>query len=302
MDLLLSTRIRSGEKLRDLKMAFTVPINLAQQDYPDYTFIAALTPSAQKAAFHVQDKQGKDLCFKIIAPNYRIDRLEREILALQNIAHPNIVKLIEYTSTTVQGRHRHYMIEEFIDGEDLAYYLGPGKQWPAKKASAFFSMMCDGLAAIKNDRIVHRDLKPSNIRVRRDDSPVIIDFGVARHLDLPDITKTIQGAAIGTWCYFAPEQFVGTKYDIDHRTDLFALGILLYYALVGRHPFYQPGMSYAQCQDAICDSYDYLLAPKFTALSDNWRLISGRLLEKERSKRPYSASQVGEMLRKIGRT
>ena len=88
----------------------------------------------------------------------------------------------------------------------------------------FFASLCDGLAALKAKGIVHRDIKPQNIRVRSNGDPVIIDFGLARHLGLPDLTKTIQGARLGTPAYFAPEQFDGNRHDIDHRTDLFAVG------------------------------------------------------------------------------
>src|ERR1019366_6588709 len=107
----------------------------------------------------------------------------------------------------------------------------------------FFAALCDGLSALKQEGIVHRDIKPENIRVKPSGAPVIIDFGLARHLSLPDLTQTVEGAAIGTPLYFAPEQFDGTKHDIDHRTDLFALGILLFEALTGEHPFYRPSMT-----------------------------------------------------------
>src|SRR4051794_5115023 len=76
---------------------FVVPLAQAQRDYPNYTFVAALTPSEQKAAFHVRDQAGTDLCLKIISPNYDIDRFHREITALQSIVHPNVVGFKEYT-------------------------------------------------------------------------------------------------------------------------------------------------------------------------------------------------------------
>lgn len=213
-------------------MPFNVTLQDAQTEYPEYTFLKALTPSEQKAAFHVQDSEGQHLCLKIIAPDYDIDRLHREIRALQALDHPNVANLKEYTFSSKQGQQRHFIVEEYVEGDDLSDRLQANQQWPIDEAARFFAELCDGLAATRQIKIVHRDLKPSNIRVRPNGSPVIIDFGVARHLDLPDITNTSQGAGIGTPLYFSPEQFSGTKRDIDHRTDLFAVGVLLYQALV----------------------------------------------------------------------
>lgn len=273
-------------------MPFIVPMAQAQADYLEYNFIAPLTPSEQKAAFHVQDAQGQDLCLKIIAPNYNIDRLDREILALQSISHPNIVRLIEYTRSSKSGQQKHCVIEEFIEGTDLSQNLHPGQQWSRKDASIFFTALFNGLAVLSELNIVHRDLKPSNIRVRPNGSPVIIDFGLARLLDLPSLTDTPDGAAIGTPQYFSPEQCRGTKHDIDHRTDLFASGCLLYRALIGKHPFWCDGMTYDELHHAICESTDYLNEPNFLSLPEQWQVIIGRLLNKERANRPRNAAQV----------
>src|SRR5271165_3435627 len=110
-------------------MPYRVDIKDAEKMFPDYTFVGSLTPSEQKAAFHVKDKAGTDLCLKLIAPNYERDRLDREIQALQNINHPNVVKLIEYTFSSKPGQWRHYIVEEFIEGQDLQAILVPGKPW-----------------------------------------------------------------------------------------------------------------------------------------------------------------------------
>jgi len=281
-------------------MPFNVPMDQAQADYPEYTFISRLTPSEQKAAFHVKDAQGQNLCLKIIAPNYNIDRLDREILALQSISHPNVVRLIEYTRSSKPGQQKHCIVEEFIEGTDLGQNLHPGHQWSRLDASVFFTALFNGLAVLSDLNIVHRDLKPSNIRVRPNGSPVIIDFGLARLLDLPSLTNTPDGAAIGTPQYFSPEQCRGTKHDIDHRTDLFASGCLLYQSLIGKHPFWRDGMTYSELHDAICGSTDYLEEPDFLALPEQWQVIVGRLLNKERADRPRSAAQVAAILQEIG--
>ena len=280
-------------------MPYLVPIDTARAQFPDYTFVCALTPSAQKAAFHVRDTEGNDLCLKLIAPNYGRNRLDREILALQSITHPNVVRLKEYVFSSKEGEQRHYILEEFVDGEDLTDKLQPGATWTLMDASVFFEAICDGLSALRDAEVVHRDLKPSNIRVRTDGSPVIIDFGLARHLRLSDLTSTADGAQIGTPLYFAPEQFTGTKHEIDYRTDLFAVGVLMYQALVGSHPFWQDGMTHEELRDAVCNSYDYCNDPVFGALPGPWKLVIGRLLEKQRAKRPQRAAQVAAILRNM---
>ena len=281
-------------------MPYVVTVPDAKQMFPEYTFVTALTPSEQKAAFHVQDKNGRDFCLKIIAPNFSVNRLEREIIALQSINHPNIVKLIEYTFSSRPGQQRHYIIEEFIDGSDLSNLVGNGKRFDLQSAVQVFSQICDGLAELQKQSVVHRDLKPSNIRVRPDSAPVIIDFGLARLLKLNDLTRTGDGAAIGTPRYFAPEQFKGTKHDIDHRTDLFATGVLLYEALIGHHPFYQQGMCYDNLEEAVCVSESHWSDANFDALPKGWRLLLKKLLAKDRGGRPHNAGQVAAILRKIG--
>lgn len=280
-------------------MAFVVPIEKARTDYPQFDFVQALPPSVQKAAFHVRNAEGVDLCLKIIAPDYDIDRVSREIHALQTINHPNVVSLVEYTYSQKPERLRHYIVEEFIPGSDLADHL-TGKPWTSKQVLEFFTSLASGLDALRKANVVHRDLKPNNIRVKLDGMPVIIDFGLARHLSLPDLTFTAHGAAIGTPLYFAPEQFVGTKRDIDHRTDLFALGEILHETLTGIHPFYEEGMNNADLQAAVCNPQRFPAMPISEQLPDHWKLVLRRLLAVERGERFNSADQLVTVLRRIG--
>lgn len=279
-------------------MTFDVPIDEAQALFPDYEFVARLTASVQKAAFHVR-KDAHDLCLKIIAPDHEADRLQREVEALLKVEHPNVVQFVEYTFSVRKGHHRHYVIERFVDGSDLTDLLDENP-WTLADAGAFFGKLLDGLGELRRHGLVHRDLKPSNIRVRPNADPVIIDLGLARHLGRPDLTRTTQGARLGTPMYFAPEQFQGTKHDIDHRTDLFAVGILLYQALVGHHPFYGTHMRSADAlEEAVCRADAHWGSARFRSLPADWQLVIKRLLERSRERRPGDAAQAANLIRRL---
>lgn len=282
-------------------MPYTVSIDDARKEFPAFTFMHALTPSEQKCAFHITDSKGRHLCLKMIAPTYEPERLSREIAALQLLAHPNIVRLDEYVYSSKAGKQLHYVVEEYIDGDDLSAHFVPAVPWEKLRTAKFFAALYGGLAALRSAGVVHRDLKPANVRVRPNDEPVIVDFGVARHLGLPDLTKTSIGAAIGTPAYFAPEQWEGSRRDIDHRTDLFAAGILLYQALLGRHPFLTNNLKVlSDLRDAVCKSDAPTVAADFLALPAPWRTLLASLLAKSREKRPASAELVHRVLTKIG--
>lgn len=281
-------------------MPFEVPIDEVRRRFAQFDVIAALTPSEQKAAFRVRDTKGVDYCLKIISPDYEVVRLQRELRALRAIDHPNIAHFIKYSLTVTADEEVQYILEEFIDGTDLADHLGPENVWPVERAAPFFAQLCDALAVIGELNIVHRDLKPSNIRVKDDGTPVVIDFGLARHLDLPSLTATEIGAWVGTPKYFSPEQFAGSRSDIDHRTDLFALGILLYQAIVGIHPFWRTGLSMDELCHEVCNSDSCFEYEGFAALPRTWQTLLRRMLRKERIQRPIDASLLGKLLRSAG--
>jgi serine/threonine protein kinase len=127
---------------------------------------------------------------------------------------------------------------------------------------------------------------------------VIIDFGLSRHLELKSVTPTIQGAWIGTFPYFAPEQITGTRHSIDHRTDLFALGVMLYQTLTGIHPFLASGMDGDDLSESICQSDKYLETTEYQQLPARWQSVLQRLLQKERARRPPSAEFTKAMISK----
>lgn len=277
-------------------MPFTIPIDDAAALFPDYEFVNTLTPSEQKCAFHVR-KDGRDLCLKLISPSYKMDRLQREVATMLGIDHPNVVRFEEYTWSVRTDGTRHYLIEAFVEGTDMTELFANGPLM-AHDVQKLFTGLCAGLQALSSAEIVHRDLKPSNIRIRPDGTPVIIDFGLARHLALPDITKTAEGSAIGTPTYFAKEQFRGTKRDIDHRTDMFAVGVLMYEALLGHHPFYRGGMTYSELEYVVCEHPESCFNQAFDALAPPWQLVLKRLLAPTRESR-LAAEMLATVLAKL---
>lgn len=278
-------------------MPFDLDQSWVETQFPQFDVISRLTPSAHKAAYHVREKiSGGEYCLKVIAPNHQGSRFDREIDAMHKFDHPNVVKLVEYAFKSTRDEKIHYVIEEFITGSDLTAALGTG--WHCRRVKTVFGHIFQGLEVIGKADIVHRDLKPSNIRLRNDDTAVIIDFGVARHLNLTDLTETEDGAAIGTVPYFAPEQFQGNKYDIDPRTDLFAAGIILYQALLGTHPFWQGEMTWDQLKEVVCTSNAHLETEAFQKIPRRWQLLIGKLLEKQRALRFASAKQAATILEK----
>lgn len=140
---------------------------------------------------------------------------------------PVISKIDEYHGELI-------VFEEYIEGDTLAdiisSYVGD-----ADKIRKLLIGICDIMAPIWKGRYVHRDLKPENIMIRKDGSPVVLDFGIARDLDGSTITAT--GIQPGTWKWATPEQYAGKKDMISYRTDFFSLGVIAYYLYHNSMPF-----------------------------------------------------------------
>jgi serine/threonine-protein kinase len=166
------------------------------------------------------------------------DRLRREAEALGLSWHPNVVEVLD------QGHlpdGTAYLVMELLNGESLATRLRSKERLTTRELLPIAMQMCDALAAVHAAGVVHRDLKPSNVFLAVDsDDPAggervkILDFGIAR-VEWEETRITNTGGPVGTPGYMAPEQEVGSP-DIDARTDLFAVGAILYECLVGEPP------------------------------------------------------------------
>ena len=154
-------------------------------------------------------------------------RFAREAESASRLVHPNVVGVIDYGAT--EGG-LPYIVMDFVDGQSLAELIDSGPMPPAR-VIRLVRAVCDGLAFAHAAGVVHRDLKPANIIVTADDLPRIADFGLAQTLDEGDVRLTSTGMAMGTPAYAAPEQMAGKR--VDHRADLYALGMTMFELLSG---------------------------------------------------------------------
>ena len=192
---------------------------------------------------------GKRVALKVLHPEFSsneevIGRFFNEAKAVNDIQHPNIVDIIDYgemPSATGGSEKVVYFIMEFLAGDSLAKLIHDQAPLAPERAQIIAMQVADALGASHRHGIVHRDLKPDNvmISVRRDgrDFVKVLDFGIAKLTgDTPGSRRTRTGIVMGTPAYMSPEQCEGRGL-IDHRTDIYSLGILLYEMLTGEVPF-----------------------------------------------------------------
>ncbi|MFN0050677.1 MAG: protein kinase domain-containing protein [Planctomycetales bacterium] len=175
----------------------------------------------------------------------QIKRFQREARLLAEVNNPYLANLLEVNA---EG-DLHFLVLEFVDGQNLGEYLRERGPLPEREALAILADVARGLVAPHERGIVHRDIKPENILVERsdadasagrDDAPRrvrLTDFGLARHVDESESMQlTRAGVVVGTPLYFAPEQCAGDS-QVDVRADVYGLGATLFHALTGRPPF-----------------------------------------------------------------
>jgi serine/threonine protein kinase len=157
-----------------------------------------------------------------------LDRFFQEARAAAALRHPNIITM--YAS----GQHEHqpYMVMEFVDGESLADIIREGREVPILKKLSYLEQLCSGLHFAHRAGIIHRDVKPANVMVDREGTVRILDFGIAR---IEGSALTQGGALLGSVNYMSPEQMLGRS--IDHRSDIFATGLLAYELITCRQAF-----------------------------------------------------------------
>ncbi len=214
-----------------------------------YAIDAPLGAGGMGEVYRARDTRlGRDVAVKVIAAESatdpdRLARFEQEARAAAALNHPNILAVFDIGPGS--AAHGPYIVSELLEGETLGARLARGRL-PVRTAIELATQVARALAAAHDKGIVHRDLKPDNIFVTRDGTAKVLDFGLAKLRDaapgasgdastVTGRPPTAQGAVMGTVGYMAPEQVRGA--DVDHRADIFAIGVTLYEMLAGQRAF-----------------------------------------------------------------
>jgi serine/threonine-protein kinase len=284
---------RNAATVHELEGLATGQIRPGQRVGGRFVIIRLLGAGGMGAVYLARDeKLGEEVALKVVAglgllDPTAADRLRREATTARKISHPNIVRLHDIG----EEHGLMFLSMEYVPGESLAARLQRLGALPASALRPIAEQMCEGLAAAHAAGVIHRDLKPGNVLIAGDRTIKIIDFGIARPLAAAGMTAT--NMVVGTPEYMAPEQVRGGV--VDARTDIYALGAVLYHALTGRPPFTGGSpiaVGLAHCQEPV--------TPPRTLRPDvppSWESLILRALDKDPERRFQSAAELRDALR-----
>ena len=229
----------------------------------------------------------RDLC----PDKETVERFSNELKFARKIRHKNVCQMFDLG----EAEGTHYITMEYVPGEDLKNMIRMSGQLGTATAIAVARQVSEGLEEAHKLGVVHRDLKPQNIMIDRDGKARIMDFGIARSLEGQGITRA--GTIIGTPEYMSPEQVEGR--EVDQRSDIYSLGVILYEMLTGRVPFegdtpFTVGVKIRSETPRDPKEFNPQVPPDLS------RLVL-KCLEKDRQARYQDASEVHEELEKIER-
>jgi eukaryotic-like serine/threonine-protein kinase len=239
-------------------------------------------------------KLHEEVGLKLIRPEIALDqktleRFQNELKLARKISHRNVGRMYEL----MEDRGAHFITMEYVPGEDLRSFIRRSGQLTVGKTIAVAKQVCDGLEEAHRQGIIHRDLKPSNIIIDREGNAKIMDFGIARSLAAKSTTGL--GVMIGTPEYMSPEQVEGK--DVDPRSDIYSLGIILYEMSTGRVPFEGD----TPFTIGVKQKSERPKSPReFNAgIPEDLNKLILKCLEKDKTARPQSAAEVRADLERV---
>jgi Tol biopolymer transport system component len=264
-----------------------------------YEVIAPLGAGGMGEVYLAQDPRlGRQVAIKLLPAEFardsdRLRRFEQEARATSALNHPNILTVYDI------GAHEGapYIVAELLEGEELSELIKQGAI-VQRKAVDYARQIAEGLAAAHAKGVVHRDLKPENLFVTNDGRVKILDFGLAKlrpqqfgvDKDAPTQKRiTDPGVIMGTVGYMSPEQVRGQ--ETDHRSDIFAFGVILYEMLTGQRAF--RGDSAIEVMNAILKEEPPEFSESKDQISPQLEMIMRRCLEKQPERRFQSAHDLG---------
>ncbi len=260
-----------------------------------YQIIEELGKGGMGKVYRVLDKKLKEeIALKLIKPEIAkdkktLERFHNELKLARKISQRNVGRMYEL----MEEDGTHFITMEYVPGEDLRSSIRRFGQLPIGKSISIAKQICEGLAEAHRLGVVHRDLKSNNIMIDKEGNVRIMDFGIARSLEAKGITGA--GVMIGTPEYMSPEQVEGK--EVDQRSDIYSLGIILYEMMTGRVPFEgdTPFTIGVKHKSEIPKNPKELN----TQIPDDLSHLILRCLEKDKEKRYQSAGEVRSELNNI---
>jgi serine/threonine protein kinase len=268
-----------------------------------FEILADLGQGAMGKVYRAHDPiLDRPVALKTVSPLLLTDkdtlaRFQREARAAARLQHPNIVTIFELGE--VQGTH--YIAMELVEGFELGEVITPPDRFTVEQRVRMVVDVCRGLDFAHKMGVIHRDVKPANIRLTRDGTVKILDFGIARFRggETTDPNLTQQGLVLGTPSYLSPELVQGAK--VDHYADMWAVGVILHEMLTGRRPFEAPTIT-SLIHKIVSEPLPALDA-KSLHLPEALAAAATRALDKDRSRRfPELGEMAKALLASIGAT
>lgn len=268
--------------------------------FEDLSDIKPLDVTGGQKEIYTATLAGVDVVLKIvkIVQNDQA-RTEREIEAVTKLNSNYVPKIYNYGICNLVGSNRCFIVEQFIEGKTLKNVLSASCPLSVDFTKSIARQMLTACVDFESASLVHRDIKPDNIIVGNDEKVWIIDFGLARHLDLPSLTPDGQGTfmGMGTPGYAAPEQFRNIKTEINIRADLYSVGIVMYECLTGNNPYLAAPNPF----EVIIKSQkeDLPRIPVSGGISDELSSFVSTLIQRFPSRRPQSGAEALEWFNQI---
>ena len=243
-----------------------------------------------------QDQPRRTVALKVIKPGLAgpelLRRFAQEAQALGRLQHPGIAQIYDAGTADTGFGSQPYFAMEFIRGASLREYAD-SRRLGLRERLELMVKICDAVHHAHQRGLIHRDLKPGNIIVDEAGQPKILDFGVARVTD-SDTQVTLQtdvGQLVGTLNYMSPEQVLADPLDIDTRSDVYALGVILYELLSGRLP-YQISKRLHEAMQTIREEDPSRLSTIDRRYRGDIETIAAKALEKDKTRRYSSAAEL----------
>jgi tetratricopeptide (TPR) repeat protein len=268
-----------------------------------YRVIRLLGEGGMGAVYEAeQDQPRRKVALKVIKAAWAspdvLRRFEREFETLGRLHHPGIAQIYEAGTADTGFGSQPFFAMEMITGRTLCHYAD-ARRFNTRQRLALMIQICDAVEHAHQRGIIHRDLKPANILVDENGQPKILDFGLARvtDCDAQASRQTEIGQLVGTLAYMSPEQVLADPQALDTRSDVYALGVVLYELLTGRLP-YQVTRQLHQAVETIQHVDPAPLSTVSRVYRGDIETIVSRALEKDKGRRYASAADLAGDLKR----